>query len=76
MEKKELVTAISKRLKIESTIAEAAVNETIAELAAPFVFKKPGEEAGLILDNSCRNNCKEPAAAAEISTPIRTIKTQ
>ena len=73
MEKRELVAAISKKLKVDSTIAESAVNDTIAELAAPYVFKKPGDEAGLILDNSCTNNCKEPAA---VSTPIRTIRTQ
>ena len=73
MEKKELVATISRKLKIESTVAESAVNDTIAELAAPYVFRKPGDEAGLILDNSCSNNCKEPAA---VSTPIRTIKTQ
>jgi hypothetical protein len=68
MEKRELVAELSKKLKIESSVAESAVNETIAEIAAPYVFKRPGEEAGLILDNSCSNNCKEPAA---VSTPVR-----
>ena len=65
MEKKELVSALSKKLKIDAMQAEQAVNETIAELASPYVFRKPGAEVGL-LDNSCTNNCKEPAVRESI----------
>lgn len=60
MEKRELVSAIAKKIKIDMTQAELAVNEVIAELASPYILKKPGEEVAL-LDNSCTNNCKETA---------------
>jgi hypothetical protein len=73
MDKNELVADLSRKLKVEGAIAEMAVNQTIAEIASPFVFRKPGEEAGLILDNSCRNNCKEPAAAEAITNPATNV---
>jgi hypothetical protein len=73
LDKRELVAELSKKLKIENSVAESAVNETVAELVAPYVFKRPGDEQGFILDNSCSNNCKEPAAVSTPSTPsIRT----
>lgn len=62
MDKRDLVAAIQKKYKIESGVAESAVNDTIAELAAPFILKKAGGEVAF-LDNSCSNNCKEPLAA-------------
>ena len=65
MEKEELVKAIAKRISIDAQKAELAVNEVIAEIASPFVFRKPGEEVGFI-DNSCTNNCKP----ADITTPV------
>lgn len=68
MEKRELVSALAKRVKIDMAQAELAVNEVIAELASPYVFKKPGEEVAF-LDNGCNNSCKAPVA--EMRAPIR-----
>lgn len=70
MDKKELVDNLSKKLKVESAVAETAVNETIAEIASPLIFRKPGGEAGLILDNSCSNNCKEPNVKEVTTRPV------
>jgi hypothetical protein len=61
MEKKEMVEALTKKLKMDSAQAEQAVNMVILEIASPYIFKKPGGEVGF-LDNSCHNNCKEPSA--------------
>lgn len=64
MEKEEFVKVLAERLRIDTKNAETAVNMTIAEIASPFVFKRPGGEVGL-LDNSCTNNCKSHAALSE-----------
>lgn len=64
MEKAELIKDITKRFKLEQNQAELVINEVIAELVSPYVLKRPGEEVGL-LDNSCRNNCKEPGIEVE-----------
>lgn len=61
MEKKELVSALAKKMKVDTARAELAINEVIAELASPYVFRRPGEEVAL-LDNGCHNNCKAPAS--------------
>ncbi len=66
MEREELVKSIAKKLSIEEQKAEIAINEVIAELASPFVFRRPGEEVGL-LDNSCTNNCKP--TSLELTSP-------
>ena len=64
MEKAELVKMLSEKVRIDHTQAETAVNAVLAELVSPFVLRKPGAEVAL-LDNSCRNNCKEPSIIQE-----------
>jgi nucleoid DNA-binding protein len=64
MEKNEVVARLAESLKLDRKQAEAAVDAVIAELASPFVFRRPGEEVAL-LDNSCTNNCKEPKQAIQ-----------
>lgn len=62
IDKKELISVISKRAKINLAQAESAVNDVIVELVSPQLFAEPGEEVGFINDNHCHNNCKEEFA--------------
>ena len=67
--RKQLVSAVAKKAKISDEQAEVVVNETIAEMVSPFVLQRPGSEVAL-LDNSCRNNCKEPSLiGSEVINP-------
>jgi hypothetical protein len=68
MEKEELIKAIAGRLKIETPVAESAVNQVIAELVSPFLLRKPGQEVGFINDNHCRNNC--PKGEVEVESQL------
>ena len=66
MNKKELVEQIAARTKISTDQSALAVNEIIAEIAAPYVLRAPGSEVAL-LDNSCTNLCKEQIAQSRAS---------
>jgi hypothetical protein len=66
MNKHELVASIANRASIKETEAAVALNEAIAELVAPSIFRQPGEEVGFINDNNCTNNCKEQLAEREL----------
>ncbi len=57
MEKQELVKTIAGKLKIETGVAEQAVNDVIVELVSPYVLRRPGEEVAF-LDNNCNNSCR------------------
>jgi hypothetical protein len=70
MEKKELVDALAKKMKIDAARAELAVNEVVAQLASPYVFRKPGEEVAALI-NDCNNHCREELAMTEMKTPAR-----
>ena len=59
MDKKELIASIAKKVKIDPSVAESVVNDVVAELASPYIFRVPGGEVGL-LDNNCDNRCKAP----------------
>ena len=62
MDKKQLVEKISKRMSIDATKADTAIDSVIADIVSPYVLN-PGETVGFINDNNCRNNCKELDAA-------------
>ncbi|AGA89377.1 hypothetical protein Thimo_0525 [Thioflavicoccus mobilis 8321] len=66
MDKKELIANIAQRASIKETEAAVALNEAIAEMVSPSIFKQPGEEVGFINDNHCHNNCKEQLATREL----------
>jgi len=66
MEKDELVKAIARKRKLEPAAVETIINETIAELASPYLFPVPGGKVGFINDNHCTNNCKEKVAISPI----------
>lgn len=65
IEKKALVEAIAKRINVSEVDAQAVVDDVIAELVSPLIFGRPGEEAGFINDNNCKNNCKELQLAGQ-----------
>jgi hypothetical protein len=66
MDKKELIAAIAQRADIKEAAAAVALNEAIAEMVSPSIFKQPGGEVGFINDNNCTNNCKEQLAEREL----------
>lgn len=68
MTKKELIAQVARKAAISEGQSETVVNEIIAELASPHVLRAPGSEVAL-LDNSCRNNCKEQIAERTTSGP-------